>query len=352
MSRSSSTGVPAWEPGIISGQNNSSIQDLFDDQSIDWATLDRQSQDLDLSNLGQAKPDHFYWPVPQPSTNSGSPLDSPLEFGHGMPPLLFDSQSTVPQAGYEPSESNPPILDPSRPPATTQPQEQPPQRPRFPHSYSESTVLSNPSSQSSLSYSHSVSSATSATSTTSTTSSSTSNAGQCISLCTQIIAHLDSHIGDRRLGLDGVLRISKSCISGLLHITGLESCRVSPNCLLLLCVAVNQMSTLFETNIPAMDSLSLSLSAPLTTTLPSVLFGSFQVDHEDQLAFCTRLVGREVQRCRQLLDRIGAIHHHQQQSQSQAQNPNNSDSAASLLQKQWFLALAARLDRLAAAVTA
>lgn len=266
-----------------------------------------------------------------------------------MPPLLFESPSRVPQAGYEPSESNQPILDISKPPAT-QPQEQQPQRPGFPHSYSESTVLTNLSSQPSLSYSHSISSATSSNSSTSTSN----DASQCISLCTQIISHLDSHLGDRSLGLDGVLRTSKSCISGLLHITSLESCKVSPNCLLLLCVAVNQMSTLFENNIPAtMDSLSLlnSLSASSSsTTLPSLLFGSFQVDHEDQLAFCTRLVCREIQRCRQLLDRISGIHHLQQQL---SQKPNDTaNSAASLLQKQWFLALAARLDSLVAAVTA
>lgn len=342
MSSSNSTGLPAWESGVMSGKNNN-MQDLFDGQSIDWATLDRQSQDLDLSNLGYAKPEHFHWPMPQPRKKRDSPLESPQEFGRGMPPLFFESQSAVPKAGCEPSESNQPILDTFKPPVT-QPQEEQQQRPRFLKSYSESSALSNLSSQPSISYSHSISSATSS-------DISTGNAGQCISLCTLIIAHLDSHSGNSNLGLDGVLRISKSCISGLLHITSLESCQANPNCLLLLCVAVNQMSTLFETHIPATDSLpSNSFSV---STLPSLLLGSFQVDHEDQLAFCTQLVCREIQRCRQLLDRIRGIHHLQLQQQQQSQKPNDTaTSAASLLQKQWFLTVAGRLDSLVAAVTA
>lgn len=325
---------------MISGKN-CDIQDLFDGQSIDWANLDPQSQDLDISDTGQAKPDSLYWPLPPPSKSRDSTLSSPQELGRGMIPSHFEGQSTVPKAGCEQSESNQPILENPRPPSIQQQEQQ--QRQRFPHSqshYSESIGSTNPSSQPSLSYSHFIASANS-------TNSNTGNAGQCISLCTQIISHLDSQISDNNLGLDGVLRISKSCISGLLHITSLESCKIDPNCLLLLCVAVNQMSTLFENNIPATNSRFNSLPV---STLPSLLFGSFQVDHEDQLAFCIRLFSREIQRCRQLLDRISGIHYHHQQ---QSQKPNDAaNSTTCLLQKQWFLASAGRLDSLVAAVTA
>ena len=309
------------------------MQDLFDDQSIDWATFDRPSHDLELPNVSHVKPDYFYWPVPPPGKSWASPLDSPQEFDRGMPPLLFEGQSTVPTANCEPTESNQPTLDTSKPPATL-PQEQPrqqQQRPRFPHAYSDSSALTDASSQPSLSYSHSVSSAASSNSSTS------SNASHCITLCTQIITHLDTNLGDRTLGLDGVLRLSKSCVSGLLHVTNPETSQTDPNVLLLLCVALNQLSALFETNLPpATDD---------SSAVPTLLFGSFQVEPEDRLALGARLVGREIRRCRQLLDRIRRIHHLQR-----SREPD--DAAAGMLQKQWFLALAGRLDRLVAAVTA
>ena len=307
---------------------------------MDWAALERQSQDMDLSNTGQAKPDFFCCQLPPPNRSCDPPLPSPQEFGRAMIPLVFESQSTMPNAGRGQSESNPSLVETPRSPSTHQLEQQ--QTPIFSHSQSpcsESVGSTNPPGQPSPLYSHSIASANS-------TNSSTSNAGKCVSLCTQIISHLDSQMSDSSLGLDGVLRTSKSCISGLLHITTLESCKADPNCLLLLCVAVNQMSTLFENSIPAMNSLPDSPSAP---TLPSLLFGAFQVDREDQLAFCTQLFCREIQCCRQLLDRISDVHHHQQQ-QSQKPN-NNANPTASLLQKEWFLASAKRLDSLVAAVT-
>lgn len=311
---------------------------------MDWTSLDRQSQNLDLSNVGHAKPDSFYWQLPPPSKTYDFSLPSPQDLGRGMVPFNFESQSTVSKASCEQGERNQPVLETLRTPSAQQQQQEQQQQQQQPklgstHSQSHHTesLGTDPSGQLAPSHSHSPTS----------TNSSFSNAGQCISLCTQIISHLESQISDSSLGLDGVLRISKSCISGLLHITSLESCKANPNCFLLLCVAVNQMITLFENNIPAMNSFLNTLSV---STLPSLLFGSFQVDHEDQLAFCAGLICREIQRCRQLLDRISGIHdHHQQQSQE----PNNTtDSTASLLQKQWFLVSAERLDGLVAAVAA
>ena len=336
MSRSNSTGVPAWESEVISGKNNN-MQDLFDDQSIDWATFDRPSHDLELHNVSHAKPDNFYWPVPPPTKSWTSPLDSPPEFDQDMPPLLFESRSTAPKAGCEPTESNQPILDISKLPTTQPREQQQQQRPRFSHSYSDTSALTDTS----LSYSHSVSSATSSNSSTS----STSNANHCITLCTQIITHLDTHLNDRTLGLDGLLRLSKSCTSGLLHVTNLETSQTDPNVLLLLCVALNQLSALFETNVPTATATDDSSAA----AVPTLLFGSFQVEPEDRLALGARLLGREIQRCRQLLDRIRRIHQLQQQQRSR--EPDDA-AAAGLLQKQWFSSLAGRLDRLVAAVTA
>ncbi|KAI4125442.1 MAG: hypothetical protein LQ338_004245 [Usnochroma carphineum] len=342
-----------WEPSTTP-RKKLNMQDPFDDQLLNWATLDKESPYFDFSGIGQAGPGSSYWQQPPPDKSYNPSLPSPLDFGNDVIPLGFNTQNTASNACYEQSDSKQPILETSRLPSTRQkhrqPQLQQQRKLDCPHTQPRlfnSMGPRNPTGQPPLPQNHSITSVNSSSS--SSNSSSTGNAGQCITLCTQIISHLDSQTKDSSLGLDGVLRISKSCVSGLLQITTLESCKNNPNCLLLLCVAINQITTLFENTIPSMNSLLNSLSV---STLPSLLFGSFHVDQEDQLAFCSRLICREIQRCKQLLDRMSSIHDHHRQQQQSNQPDNLAHYPASLLQKQWFLALAGRLDNLAAAVTA
>lgn len=349
ISRSSSTGASGastWGPSLTPGEKLN-IQDPSDDQSMNWVALGTQSPFFDPSNVAQFGLDSFCWQQPSPNKNGNASLTSPIGFNTDMMSLSFNTHRTTPNIGYEESDGNQPLLELHTPQSTRQqspPQQQQQQKSIFPGSqshYSDSIELSDPSNQSSPSYNQSIASANS-------TNSTTSNANQCISLCTQIIVHLESQMNDSSLGLDGVLRISKSCMNDLLRITTLESCKANLNCLLLLCVAVNQMTTLFENNIGVKKFL---LDPLCGSTLPSLLFGTFQVDQEDQLAFCTRLICREIQRCRQLLDRMsGMNHNHQQQQQSDHSN-KSAHSTANLLQKQWFLASLERLDSLIAAVT-
>lgn len=117
------------------------------------------------------------------------------------------------------------------------------------------------------------------------------------------------------------------------------------------------MTTLFENNISGMNSLLHSLPTSVAK-MPSLHFGSFQADQEDQLAFCARLICREIQRCRQLLNLMNGIFQQQQQQQQYSLPTNipssssaHSKSTVDLLPKQWFLASAARLDSLVASIT-
>jgi hypothetical protein len=140
---------------------------------------------------------------------------------------------------------------------------------------------------------------------------------------------------DSSVALDEVLRVSKVSVGEIERILSLDACRESGNCLLLVSVAINQITSLFETNIG-------SDHVPLGTlsTVPSLVFGSFQVDPEEQIAFCTRIISKEIRRCRQVLATLSATL--QQFSAQAAQSVG--------LNKQWFISTTRRLDALIAAV--
>ncbi|CAL8579370.1 hypothetical protein XPA_005120 [Xanthoria parietina] len=321
------------------------IQDLLADQSIDWAALNGDLPYINIPGLVRAGPDSYSLPQPQANKKCPPPFTSPLELGSGAIPLDFATQSLIPPSGCRPTEAYLPMSPVPGPAFTRDPQQQLQHNLELSRSqpgYFDCVNSSTPPDQPSLSYSPSVTSAAS-----SNTKSNTGNASQCISLCIQIISHLETQANDSDLGLDGVLRLSKSCIGGLHQITTLDGCKLNPNCLLLLCVAVTQMTGLFEKNIPTRNSLLGSHTD--SSSLPSFLFGSFHLDREDQLDLCTRLLRREIQRCTLLLDRMSGIYQIQQQQQS---GPINSSvcPVPGLLQEQWFLSSAGRLQKLVAAI--
>lgn len=163
----------------------------------------------------------------------------------------------------------------------------------------------------------------------------TSNTSQCMSACTKVIEHLEKKMHDNCVALDEVLRVGKVFVGEIERILNLDACRESGNCLLLVSVAINQITSLFEANIG-------SDHVPLGTlsTVPSLVFGSFQVDPEEQIAFCTRIISKEIRRCRQVLETL--ISTLLQFSAQAAQNVG--------LSKQWFTSTARRLDALIAIV--
>lgn len=301
-----------------------------------WPAPDGQSQHLDLSSNNPGRPGALPSQQPPPRKSGIIPLPSPLD----LTSLGFPTHDLSPNANCEVSDRNRVPLKfvgqtPSQKPQQTTTQL------HSPYLQSNSIEAADPSTETFTPYHMAVTSSTS-------TSIDITDASQCIFICTQIISQLESQTNDRNLGLDRVLNVSKSCISGLLQITTREACKTNLNCLLLLCVAANQATTLFEKKIPEMNTLLKPVPIP---TLPSILFGSFQVDQEDQLAFCNRLICRETQRCRQLLDRMRGIYYHHLQQQQSHPSEYSPHSAASLLQQQWFLALAGRLDCLVAALS-
>jgi hypothetical protein len=158
---------------------------------------------------------------------------------------------------------------------------------------------------------------------------------QCMSACAKLIEDLEKRAHNNSIALDEVLQISKTSVGEIERILNLDACRDSANHLLLLSVAINQITSLLEANIRSCD---VSLST--LNTVPTVVFGSFQADPEDQIAFCTRIIGKEVRRCRQVLESLSRTLQHFSAQTVQSVGLN----------KHWFTSTARRLDALVAVV--
>lgn len=167
------------------------------------------------------------------------------------------------------------------------------------------------------------------------TTSAASRSSQCMSACTKLIEYLEKRVHNNSIALDEVLRVSKVSVGEIERILNLDACRESANYLLLVSVAINQITSLFEANIR-----SGNVSLGTLSMVPSLVFGSFEVDPEEQIAFYTRIVGKEIRRCRQVLENLsGTLQHFSAQT---AQSVG--------LNKHWFTSTARRLDALIAVV--
>ena len=162
-----------------------------------------------------------------------------------------------------------------------------------------------------------------------------SRSSQWISRCTKLIDFLEKRLRNNPIALDEFLRVSKVSVGEIESIINSDACKESTNCLLLVSVAMNQITSLFEANIRSDDVL-----LGVRSMMPSLVFGSFQVDQEEQIAFWTRIVGKEIGRYRQVLGQLSA---------TLQQFPAHLTQGVGL-NKQWFTSTAWRLDALIAVV--
>jgi hypothetical protein len=169
------------------------------------------------------------------------------------------------------------------------------------------------------------------------TTSVASRSSQCMSACAKLIEDLEKRAHNNSIALDEVLRASKISVGEIERILNLDACRDSANYLLLLSVAINQITSLLEANIHSSDILLGTLNM-----VPTIVFGSFQADPEEQIAFCTRIISKEIRRCRQVLESLSRTLKHFSAQTVQSVGLN----------KHWFTSTARRLDALIAIVEA
>lgn len=159
----------------------------------------------------------------------------------------------------------------------------------------------------------------------------------CISACNEIIEYLDSQMHSDLTALDGVMRVNKTAASELSRILALPDCRASASCPLLMCIAADQIVTLFECSIRSHDGLP---GAHTLNVVPDVRFGFFQVDPEEMVALRAHLIIKELRRSLQVLETLNLA----------LSSPALQSVPSVSLHKQWTTDMAYRLRGLVGAV--
>lgn len=155
---------------------------------------------------------------------------------------------------------------------------------------------------------------------------------RCISACTEIIEYLDTQIHSDLTALDAVMRVNKMAATELSRILSLPDCRASASSPLLICIAMDQIVTLFECSILSEDSLPVSNNHNVGPTS----LGFFQVDPEEMVALRAHFISKELKRSLQVLDTLN----------HQLQNPALQTVPSVALHKQWTSEMAHRLNNL------
>lgn len=130
---------------------------------------------------------------------------------------------------------------------------------------------------------------------------SASSSRGCISACNEIIEYLDSQIHSDLTALDAVMRVNKTAATELSRILALPECRASASCPLLICIAADQMVTLFECSIRSHDGLP---GAHTLHVMPDLRFGFFQVDPDEMVALRAHIITKELRRSLQVLETL------------------------------------------------
>lgn len=159
----------------------------------------------------------------------------------------------------------------------------------------------------------------------------------CISACNEIIEYLDSQMHSDLTALDGVMRVNKTALTELSRILARPDCRASASCPLLICIAADQIVTLFECSIRSKDGLP---GAHTLNVVPDLRFGFFQVDPEEMVALRAHLIIKELRRSLQVLETLNLA----------LRNPGLQNVPSIGLHKQWTTDMAYRVRGLVGAV--
>lgn len=159
----------------------------------------------------------------------------------------------------------------------------------------------------------------------------------CISACNEIVEYLDSQIHSDLTALDAVMRVNKTAATELSRILALPDCRASASCPLLICIAADQIVTLFECSIRSKDGLP---GAHTLNVMPDLRFGFFQVDPEEMVTLRAHIITKELRRSLQVLETLNLA----------LCNPALQSVPSIGVHKQWTTDMAHRLRGLVGAV--
>lgn len=133
------------------------------------------------------------------------------------------------------------------------------------------------------------------------------------------------------------MRVNQTAASELARILSLPECRASASCPLLICIAIDQIVTLFECSIRSNEGLP---SAANLHVLPDLRLGFFQVDANEMIALRAHIITKELRRSLQVLDTLAQA----------LRNPALRSVPSVGLHKQWAADMTQRLGGLVNAV--
>ncbi|CAD6565533.1 MAG: hypothetical protein ASARMPRED_007313 [Alectoria sarmentosa] len=167
-----------------------------------------------------------------------------------------------------------------------------------------------------------------------------------ISALGKIIGHLEGHIQNKAIGVDEVMRINKTCMTGITEIMNSEVFKSCKSCRMLILTAMDLVITLYEIGVSEDSRSTLQSSQPQSidrsrTKQASLLFGVFQLEPDDHVMLRNQIVCIELERCIQVI-----------QIQSTELRDSSSDKSmpSHKIHQQWFSVIENRARVLASSL--
>lgn len=128
-------------------------------------------------------------------------------------------------------------------------------------------------------------------------------------LC-KIISVLEAHLRAKSSAIDEVMRVNKACMTDIMRIRAMEEYKMCKSCGMLVSTALDLIMSLYEGGISegvqAPSRNPLFRAPQQESALPSLQFGVFQLDRDEQINFSNRIISKELQRSIQLIRTLAA----------------------------------------------
>lgn len=132
-----------------------------------------------------------------------------------------------------------------------------------------------------------------------------------ISALCKIISLLEAHLRAKTNAIDEVMRINKACMADITRIRAMEEYKICNSCGMLVSTSLELIMSLYECGVlsevvqpPSRNS--LFRGPHREDTLPSLQFGVFELDRDEQIGLSNRIIRKELQRSIQLIRALAA----------------------------------------------
>ncbi|KAF3396083.1 hypothetical protein F1880_007225 [Penicillium rolfsii] len=159
--------------------------------------------------------------------------------------------------------------------------------------------------------------------------------------CVELVDGLEYYIHIRMMAVDEVLRMNKHCMTQVLGYLDWEKTNPNTSLLMLNCLVVHHVVTLFESASTQVLQPSCTMHESSPGNLSSTHFGNYCLDPEQRIDIQVRIFLKELDRCGQLVDRLT----------SQGLHIRDDHDHLSLFFPAWPEGLRARLSALREAVS-